>query len=40
MRELEQDRRYANTLARGLRILRAFRPSDNGLGNLEISERT
>lgn len=40
MRDLEQDRRYANTLARGLRILRAFRPSDNGLGNLEISERT
>ena len=40
MRELEQDRRYANTLARGLRILRAFRPSDNGLGNLEISQRT
>ncbi|ABF63095.1 transcriptional regulator, IclR family [Ruegeria sp. TM1040] len=40
MRDLEQDRRYANTLARGLKILRAFRPSDNGLGNLEISERT
>lgn len=34
------DKRYANTLARGLTILRAFRPTDDGLGNLEISERT
>lgn len=34
------DRRYANTLARGLTILRAFRPTDDGLGNLEISART
>lgn len=34
------DRRFASTLARGLHILRAFRPTDNGLGNLEISVRT
>jgi len=34
------DKRFANTLARGLTILRAFRPTDDGLGNLEISERT
>lgn len=40
MPDLKEDKRYANTLARGLRILRAFRPTDNGLGNLEISERT
>ena len=34
------DRRFATTLARGLSILRAFRPTDAGLGNQEISERT
>lgn len=34
------DRRFATTLARGLSVLRAFRPSDDGLGNAEISERT
>ena len=34
------DKRFANTLARGLTILRAFRPNDDSLGNLEISERT
>lgn len=36
----KSDKRFANTLARGLTILRAFRPTDAGLGNLEISERT
>ncbi|SFP67010.1 IclR family transcriptional regulator [Tranquillimonas alkanivorans] len=36
----ETDRRFATTLARGLSVLRAFRPSDDGLGNAEISERT
>ena len=36
----QHDRRFATTLARGLSILRAFRPSDDGLGNLEIAERT
>ncbi len=34
------DRRFATTLARGLMVLRAFRASDDGLGNAEISERT
>ena len=38
--EIETDRRFATTLARGLSVLRAFRPSDDGLGNAEISERT
>ncbi|MCK0168517.1 IclR family transcriptional regulator [Jannaschia sp. S6380] len=36
----ETDRRFATTLARGLSVLRAFRASDDGLGNAEISERT
>ncbi|WP_422370552.1 IclR family transcriptional regulator [Hoeflea sp.] len=35
-----RDRRFATTLARGLSVLRAFRASDDGLGNAEISERT
>lgn len=34
------DRRFATTLARGLSVLRSFRPSDDGLGNAEIAERT
>ena len=38
--ELEKDRRFATTLARGLSVLRAFRASDDGLGNAEIAERT
>ncbi len=36
----ETDGRFATTLARGLSVLRAFRPSDDGLGNAEIAERT
>lgn len=40
MQDRREDKRYANTLARGLSVLRAFRPTDDGLGNLEISERT
>ena len=36
----ETDRRFATTLARGLSVLRAFRPSDDGLGNADIAERT
>lgn len=36
----QTDRRFATTLARGLSVLRAFRPSDEGLGNAEISDRT
>ena len=38
--EIEKDRRFATTLARGMKILRAFRASDDGLGNQEISQRT
>ncbi len=34
------DRKFANTLARGLGILRAFRASDNGLTHAQIAERT
>lgn len=34
------DRKFANTLARGLAVLRAFRASDNGLTHAEIAERT
>lgn len=40
MKHLTDDKRFANTLARGLNILRAFRPTDNGLSNMELSERT
>ena len=35
-----EDRRFSAALARGLAVLRAFRPSDDGLGNAEIAERT
>lgn len=38
--DIEKDRRFATTLARGMKILRAFRASDDGLGNQEISRRT
>lgn len=34
------DRKFANTLARGLGILRAFRASDSGLSHAQIAERT
>lgn len=34
------DRKFANTLARGLAVLRAFRASDSGLTHAQISERT
>jgi DNA-binding IclR family transcriptional regulator len=34
------DRKFANTLARGLAVLRAFRASDNGLTHAEIAQRT
>lgn len=35
-----RDARYASTLGKGLTVLRAFKPSDNALGNREISRRT
>lgn len=34
------DRQFVEALARGLEVLRAFKPNDGVLGNLEISERT
>lgn len=37
---LPGDRKFVVALARGLEVLRAFRPSDGLLGNQEIAERT
>jgi DNA-binding IclR family transcriptional regulator len=34
------DRQFVTALSRGLEVLRAFRPGDGMLGNLEIAERT
>ena len=34
------DRKFANTLARGLSVLRAFRVSDDGLTHTQLIERT
>ena len=34
------DRKFANTLARGLSLLRAFRASDDGLSHSELAART
>jgi DNA-binding IclR family transcriptional regulator len=36
----ERDRRFASTLAKGLRVLRAFSPTDRALGNRELARRT
>jgi DNA-binding IclR family transcriptional regulator len=38
--EEAKDRRFVNSLARGLDVLRCFRPGDAGLGNMEIARRT
>ena len=38
--EKERDRRFATTLAKGLKILQAFAPSDRALGNRELARRT
>lgn len=35
-----QDRQFVTALARGLDVLRAFRPNDIGLGNQDLAERT
>ncbi|MBU2091711.1 MAG: IclR family transcriptional regulator [Alphaproteobacteria bacterium] len=35
-----KDRQFVTALARGLEVLRCFRPGDVGLGNQEIAERT
>lgn len=34
------DKRFLNTLARGLSVLRAFRASDDGLSHMELAART
>lgn len=36
----ERDRQFVTSLARGLEVLRAFKPGDGVLSNLEIAERT
>ncbi|HVK56856.1 MAG TPA: IclR family transcriptional regulator [Burkholderiales bacterium] len=36
----EKDRQFVTALARGLDVLRSFRPGENMLGNQEISRRT
>ncbi|MHC3908574.1 IclR family transcriptional regulator [Achromobacter marplatensis] len=38
--DLSTDRQFANNLARGLDVLRAFTPNDPMLGNREIADRT
>lgn len=38
--EEKSDRQFVTALARGLEVLRAFRPEDGPLGNQEIAERT
>lgn len=40
MTDAGADRKFTNTLARGLGVLRAFRASDNGLTHAQIAERT
>lgn len=36
----ERDRRFASTLAKGLRIMQVFKPDDKSLGNRELARRT
>lgn len=36
----QRDRRFASTLAKGLRVLQAFSPNDRSLSNGELAERT
>ena len=38
--EKERDRRFATTLAKGLKVLQAFAPGDRALGNRELARRT
>lgn len=35
-----EDRQFVRALARGLDVLKAFRPEDRGLSNVELSDRT
>ncbi|WP_050928146.1 IclR family transcriptional regulator [Aestuariivita boseongensis] len=40
MTDQSESRKFANTLARGLSVLRAFRASDDGLSHSDIAQRT
>ncbi len=40
MEDDSKDRQFVTALARGLEVLRCFRPSDRHLGNNDIAERT
>ena len=40
MNDQNTDRKFANTLARGMSVLQAFRASDSGLTHAEIADRT
>lgn len=40
MEDVGKDRQFVTALARGLEVLRCFRPSDRHLGNNDIAERT
>ncbi|EEB84591.1 IclR family transcriptional regulator [Roseobacter sp. GAI101] len=40
MNSVPVDRKFANTLARGMAVLRAFRASDSGLTHAQIADRT
>jgi DNA-binding IclR family transcriptional regulator len=39
-RDVSEDRQFANNLARGLEVLRAFTPDDHALGNRDLCQRT
>ncbi|MEO3413121.1 helix-turn-helix domain-containing protein [Roseovarius sp. CAU 1744] len=40
MSDAERGRRFAATLAKGLRLMQAFKPDDQALGNRELARRT
>ncbi len=40
LEDCSKDRQFVTALARGLEVLRCFRPSDRHLGNQDIAERT
>ncbi|MBW2688717.1 MAG: helix-turn-helix domain-containing protein, partial [Deltaproteobacteria bacterium] len=40
LRENSKDRQFVTALARGLEVLRCFKPRDRHLGNQDIAERT
>lgn len=40
LNEDTRDRRFASTLAKGLRVMQAFKPGDASVGNRELARRT